>query len=190
MTAGSCLPSKRNPGLRLACLMASVSLLVLGSCSSPSGSGESTGSEGAAETFLSEDITAQIEVLFGTTTTTAPEPEDLPEETPPEEMAVPGVTDDAILFGQSAAFTGPAEELGINMRYGIEAAFAEVNERGGVFGRELRLVSRDDAYEPEAAIVNSQEFIEELNVFALIGAVGPPLQDQPRPLPRRRECPT
>ena len=169
--------------------MASVSLLVLGACSSASGSGESTGSEGAAETLLPEDITAQIEVLFGTTTTMAPEPEDVPEETPPEEMAVPGVTDDSILFGQSAAFTGPAEELGINMRYGIEAAFAEVNERGGVFGRELRLVSRDDAYEPEAAIVNSQEFIDELNVFALIGAVGTPTARSATPVAKEAGVP-
>ena len=38
-----------------------------------------------------------------------------------------GVSDGQVVFGQSAAFSGPAQELGINMRLGIEAAFAEAN---------------------------------------------------------------
>ena len=86
----------------------------------------------------------------------------------------PGVTETSISFGQSAAFSGPARELGQNMRLGIEAAFHEVNQRGGVHGRQLLLVSLDDAYEPEAAIANTQRFIEQETVFALIGAVGTP----------------
>ena len=86
----------------------------------------------------------------------------------------PGVTGDHILFGQSAAFTGPAAELGQNMRLGIEAAFNEANERGGVHGRRLELTSLDDAYEPEAAIANTTALLEQEQVFALIGAVGTP----------------
>ena len=89
-------------------------------------------------------------------------------------VAVPGVTETSISFGQSAAFSGPARELGQNMRLGIEAAFHEVNQRGGVHGRQLMLASLDDAYEPEAAIANIQRFIEHETVFALIGAVGTP----------------
>ena len=46
--------------------------------------------------------------------------------------ARPGVSDTTILFGQSAAFSGPAQELGRNMRLGIEAAFHEVNRRFGI----------------------------------------------------------
>ena len=86
----------------------------------------------------------------------------------------PGVSDQRILFGQSAAFSGPAQELGKNMRLGIEAAFHEVNRAGGVHGRRLELTSRDDAYEPEAAIANTHALIREHEVFALIGAVGTP----------------
>ena len=86
----------------------------------------------------------------------------------------PGVFEDRIVFGQSAAFTGPAGQLGIGMRHGIEAAFAEINRAGGVNGRRLELVTRDDTYEPELAIANTTELIEEENVFALIGAVGTP----------------
>lgn len=85
-----------------------------------------------------------------------------------------GVSDAAILFGQSAAFSGPAEDLGQNMRLGIQAAFREQNERGGVHGRRLELVTLDDAYEPEAAIANTRRLIQDEGVFALIGAVGTP----------------
>lgn len=95
----------------------------------------------------------------------------------------PGVSDDRVLFGQSAAFSGPAEELGLNMRLGIEAAFHEVNrQRGGVYGRRLELTSKDDAYEPEAAITNTIQLIEEKNVFALIGAVGTPTSRSATPV--------
>ena len=85
-----------------------------------------------------------------------------------------GVSAQRILFGQSAAFTGPARDLGKNIRLGIEAAFREVNERGGIHGRQIELLSLDDAYEPEAAIVNTRRLIVEKEVFALIGAVGTP----------------
>ena len=85
-----------------------------------------------------------------------------------------GISDERILFGQSAAFSGPAQELGKNMRVGIEAAFQEANARGGVHGRQLVLLSLDDAYEPEAAIANTRRLIEQEGIFALIGAVGTP----------------
>ena len=66
---------------------------------------------------------------------------------PTEVSEFEGITPEEVLFGQSAAFSGPARELGLNMRLGIEAAFAEVNQQGGVFGRQLSLISLDDTYE-------------------------------------------
>ena len=97
------------------------------------------------------------------------------------DTGTPGVSDDRVLFGQSAAFSGPAQELGKNMRLGIEAAFHEANEAGGVHGRRLELTSLDDAYEPEAAIANTQQLIGE-GVFALIGAVGTPTSRSATPV--------
>ena len=91
-----------------------------------------------------------------------------------ESAPAPGVSDERVLFGQSAAFSGPASELGLNMRLGIQAAFEEANATGGVHGRRLELTTLDDAYEPEAAITNTKQLIEQENVFALIGAVGTP----------------
>ena len=87
-----------------------------------------------------------------------------------------------ILFGQSAALSGPAQDLGINMRLGIKAAFQEANARGGVHGRQLALVSLDDAYEPERAIANTRLLAQDHDVFALIGAVGTPTSNAAVPV--------
>ena len=95
---------------------------------------------------------------------------------------IPGVTDDRVLFGQSAAFSGPAQALGRGMQLGIRAAFEERNRRGGVHGRMLELVSLDDTYEPEAAIANTRRLIEEEQVFALVGAVGTPTSNAAEPI--------
>ena len=105
-----------------------------------------------------------------------------PAPTASAESGTPGVTPDRILFGQSAAFEGPAAQLGQNMRLGILAAFQEANEAGGVHGRQLDLVSIDDSYEPEAAIANTRHLIEEDQVFALIGAVGTPTSRSATPI--------
>ena len=94
----------------------------------------------------------------------------------------PGFSDDHVLFGQSAAFTGPAQELGKEMRLGIEAAFHEANQAGGVHGRELKLESLNDAYEPEFAVSNTQRLIDNEKVFALIGVVGTPTARASAPL--------
>ena len=95
-----------------------------------------------------------------------------------------GISDERILFGQSAAFSGPAQELGKNMRLGILAAFEEANGQGGIHGRVLELRSLDDAYEPEDAIVMTRHLIEQEQVFALIGAVGTPTSRSATPIAR------
>jgi branched-chain amino acid transport system substrate-binding protein len=93
-----------------------------------------------------------------------------------------GVTADTILFGQSAPLDGPASALGQGMRRGILAAFDSANRAGGIHGRMLKLISRDDAYEPDRSIVQTRKLIEEDKVFALIGAVGTPTSKAAQPI--------
>ena len=87
---------------------------------------------------------------------------------------VPGVTPKAILLGQSAAFTGPAAQLGIQMNIGAKAYLDHVNSQGGVYGRRIELRTRDDKYESDLAVENTKKFIEEDRVFALFAYVGTP----------------
>ncbi len=83
-----------------------------------------------------------------------------------------GVSVDSVLFGQSAALSGPNGRMGRDFRAGLLAAFAEANSRGGVHGRKLELMSLDDGYDPERAIANTRQLIDVERVFALIGFVG------------------
>ena len=87
---------------------------------------------------------------------------------------VRGVTDSEIRFGISAPFTGPAKELGQNMKLGIEAAFNVANANGGVYGRQLRLVAADDGYEPARTAATMKQLYERDQVFGLVGNVGTP----------------
>src|SRR5882672_4417033 len=92
----------------------------------------------------------------------------------PHAFAETGVTRDTILLGQSVALTGAAAQLGIQMRNGMKAYFDHVNERGGVHGRKIELVTLDDGYEPARTVPNTKKLIEENKVFALVGYVGTP----------------
>jgi len=93
-----------------------------------------------------------------------------------------GVTESAILIGQSAAFSGPAQELGLEMRQGAGLVFEAVNAQGGIHGRKIQLVSHDDGYEPERAAANTRKLIEQDRVFALFGYVGTPTSQSALPI--------
>ncbi|QOZ78963.1 ABC transporter substrate-binding protein [Bradyrhizobium sp. CCBAU 53351] len=100
-----------------------------------------------------------------------------------------GVSEDAILFGQAAALEGPSSALGQRMRQGIVAAFTEINAKGGVHGRKLQLVSRDDGYDPDRSVAETLHLIEDDKVFALIGAVGTPTAMATIPITSARNVP-
>ena len=78
----------------------------------------------------------------------------------PRVFADPGVSVDKIVFGQAAVFEGPTSALGIGMRDGLTSAFAEANAKGGVKGRKLELISRDDGYEPNKSIEATKALID------------------------------
>ncbi|MCA3339915.1 MAG: ABC transporter substrate-binding protein [Roseomonas sp.] len=97
-------------------------------------------------------------------------------------MAQSGIFNDRIVFGQAAPLDGPAAALGTGMRDGILAAFAEANKAGGVHGRKLELIARDDGYEPTRSANVTRQLISEDNVFALIGPVGTPTSQAAQPI--------
>ncbi|MBK3659822.1 ABC transporter substrate-binding protein [Bradyrhizobium diazoefficiens] len=100
-----------------------------------------------------------------------------------------GVSDDAILFGQAAALEGPSSQLGQHLRHGIMAAFTEINAKGGIHGRKLKLISRDDGYDPDRSVAQTLRLIEDDKVFALIGAVGTPTAMATIPITSGRNIP-
>ena len=81
------------------------------------------------------------------------------------------VSDTTIRIGQSAVFSGPAKDFGIDYRAGIKLYFDRVNKSGGVNGRKIELITYDDAYDPAKTAVNTAKLIDEDKVFALTGYV-------------------
>lgn len=79
-----------------------------------------------------------------------------------------------IVLGMSTALTGPAVDLGLNMKAGVDAALNEINTAGGIHGRRVELVALDDGYEPVRTVPNMRLLIEQHNVVAVIGNVGTP----------------
>jgi branched-chain amino acid transport system substrate-binding protein len=91
-----------------------------------------------------------------------------------KEAVTPGVTDTEILLGSSSALSGPAARLGINLIAGAQVALREINDAGGINGRQLKMVSYDDQYDPPKTVLNTQKLINDDKVFALFNYVGTP----------------
>lgn len=83
-----------------------------------------------------------------------------------------GVTAQTVLIGQSVSLTGPLAEIGNDFGEGFKAYIDEVNRRGGVFGRRLKLVQMDDGYVPQRSLANTEKLIGEDKIFALVGNLG------------------
>lgn len=84
---------------------------------------------------------------------------------------VRGVTDDEIVIGTWAPLTGPAALWGAVGR-GAQIYFDMINEEGGIHGRKIRYVMKDDAYQPSRTVAAVREMVERDHVFAMVGGVG------------------
>lgn len=89
-------------------------------------------------------------------------------------LALPALAqNNRIVLGQSAAFSGPAAQLGIQLNMGAKIFFNALNASGGVNGSTVELRTLDDGYEPDRCKANTEKFIKD-DVFALFGYVGTP----------------
>jgi branched-chain amino acid transport system substrate-binding protein len=93
-----------------------------------------------------------------------------------------------IILGQSAAFTGPAAQLGIQFYQGAKLYFDRINAEGGVAGRQIEIRYLDDGYEPDRCIENTKKLIAE-DVFALFGYIGTPTSLVALPLAIKEKIP-
>ena len=95
---------------------------------------------------------------------------------------------DRIVLGQSAAFTGPAAQLGIQFHAGAKLFFDQLNTQGGVGGRNVEIVQMDDGYEPDRCAENTRKLIDN-DVFALFGYIGTPTSIAALPLATKARVP-
>jgi branched-chain amino acid transport system substrate-binding protein len=76
---------------------------------------------------------------------------------------------DPIKIGVSGPFTGGSAPMGVSMRDGAKLAVADINAKGGVLGRQLQLVERDDEAKNERGVQVAQELINKEKVVATVG---------------------
>lgn len=83
----------------------------------------------------------------------------------------PGVTDSEIKIGQTIAYSGPASSLGVSGR-SAAAYYKMVNDKGGVNGRIITLISADDAYAPPKTVEQTRRLVEQEGVLGMFGSIG------------------
>jgi ABC-type branched-subunit amino acid transport system substrate-binding protein len=88
--------------------------------------------------------------------------------------AVPGVDEHTLIIGSSMALGGHAGYLGRQTLHGALSYIQQVNERGGIHGRKIKLIAYDDGYDPQVCVANTQRLIIQDKVFALFCYVGTP----------------
>jgi branched-chain amino acid transport system substrate-binding protein len=78
---------------------------------------------------------------------------------------------EAIKVGLSGPFTGGSSSMGVSMRDGAKLAAQEINKAGGVLGRPLELIERDDEAKNEVGVQVAQELINKEQVVATLGFI-------------------
>ncbi|WP_198970000.1 ABC transporter substrate-binding protein [Xylophilus sp. ASV27] len=78
---------------------------------------------------------------------------------------------DPIKIGVDGPFTGGSSSMGVSMRDGVRLATEEINKAGGVLGRKIQLIERDDEAKNERGVQIAQEFINKEKVVAVVGYI-------------------
>ncbi|CAH0186245.1 Leucine-, isoleucine-, valine-, threonine-, and alanine-binding protein [Massilia sp. Bi118] len=86
-------------------------------------------------------------------------------------LSMSAMAADPIKIGVSGPFTGGSAPMGVSMRDGVRLAAAEINAKGGVLGRKLELVERDDEAKNERGVQVTQELINKERVVATVGYI-------------------
>ncbi len=86
-----------------------------------------------------------------------------------------GVTDTSVLVANSIAVSGAYAPVGIPFKLGIEAYFKMVNDQGGINGRKIEYIHKDDEFSPEKGKAAFEQFLYDDKVFAIVGHFGTPV---------------
>ncbi len=107
----------------------------------------------------------------------------------PHAHAEDGVSPGELRIGMANALSGPTSGLGLGMKSGAEAYIAKINAGGGVHGRKIVLVSKDDGYEPARSAAATEALLGTDKVFTLFGYVGTPTSSAAVPVASKAQAP-
>ncbi len=84
-----------------------------------------------------------------------------------------GASDTEIKLGQTSPFSGPASAYSVIAK--TQAAyFKMINDKGGVNGRKINLITLDDAYSPPKTVEQTRKLVEQEEVAAILNPLGTP----------------
>lgn len=83
----------------------------------------------------------------------------------------PGASDGEILLGQTMPYSGAVSAVG-TLGKAMDAYLQKINSEGGINGRKIKLLSRDDAYSPPKTVEQTRRLVEQDEVLAIVGNVG------------------
>ena len=103
-----------------------------------------------------------------------------------EKQYGPGVSDTEIKIGNTMPYSGPASAYGTIGK--TEAAyFTMINEQGGINGRKINFISRDDGYSPPKTVEQARQLVEQDQVLLLFSTLGTPTNTAIQELPERKQ---
>ncbi|HSO74645.1 MAG TPA: ABC transporter substrate-binding protein [Blastocatellia bacterium] len=90
----------------------------------------------------------------------------------------PGLTDDAIRMGAALPMSGPLARVGEDIKAALAACFADVNSKGGIYGRRVELLVEDSKGDAAGTAEATRKLVEQGKVFALLGSFEPQGSDE------------
>lgn len=91
-----------------------------------------------------------------------------------QKFADQGVSATEIVIGTHQDLSGPIKAFGVPTANGMKMAVDEINAKGGINGRKIKLVLEDSGYDPKRAVLSSQKMIERDKIFAMVATLGSP----------------
>src|SRR5499433_2433986 len=88
-----------------------------------------------------------------------------------------GVTKTEIVLGMHTDLSGPAATYGVSSSNAVKMRFDELNDKGGVHGRKIRLIVEDTQYQVPRAVQAGAKLIHRDNIFAMVAGLGTPMNN-------------
>src|SRR5262245_62881603 len=88
-----------------------------------------------------------------------------------------GVTKTEIVLGMHTDLSGVAATYGVSSSNAVKMRFDEVNEKGGVHGRKIKLIVEDTQYQVPRAVQAGTKLINRDHIFAMVAPLGTPMNN-------------
>src|SRR5438552_1859545 len=88
-----------------------------------------------------------------------------------------GVTPSEIVLGMHTDLSGPAATYGVSSSNAVKMRFDEINDKGGIHGRKIRLIVEDSQYQVPRAVQAGAKLINRDRIFAMVAPLGTPMNN-------------